>query len=436
MSSIPAHGADLPQHDSGHRGVSSVVSSDALELENITLNPRNARKMSVPFFAVGVLGLGLTIAGAMTTENGLKHALSAYHIGFSSVLGLTLGSLFWVMVMYLVNANWFGPLRRQFENVFSMVWVCAAMFAPLLLIELVNSGVLFKWMDPAITAGDVIYEHKSGYLNPVFFIIRAVIYFSVWGFLAYRFGSSSLEQDRTGDPEITRKNRHTAGWGMLLFALTTAFAGFDWLMGLDFHFFSTMWGVYFFAGGAFSAIAMNAVIIGSLRSSGRLTGVVNDDHSHDLGKLMFGFTVFWAYIAFSQYFLIWYSNIPEETAYYLHRQTEWSTLTYTLVIGHFIVPFLLLLPRPAKRNFKLLTLVGLALLVVHVLDMTWIIRPMTYLKTEASDPGLGGIWLDVAGILGVLGIFVGMLIRRIYSVPLVAYNDPRLARGIKHKNYV
>lgn len=436
MSSIPAHGADLHDHGQAHQGLSSVVSSDALVHENITLDPRNVNKISIPFFGVALLGLALTIAGALTMENGLKHAMTAYHIGFSAVLGLTLGSLFWVMIMYLVNANWFGPLRRQFENVFSMIGVCALLFIPILFIELINSGVLFKWLDPEIVAGDVIYEHKSAYLNAAFFVVRAVIYFAVWGFLAYRFGNSSLEQDRTGDKQITRKNRFTAGWGMLAFALTTAFAGFDWLMGLDFHFFSTMWGVYFFSGGVFAALAMNAVIIGLARAHGRLTNVVNDDHSHDLGKLMFGFTAFWAYIAFSQYFLIWYSNIPEETAYFLFRQVEWTLLTYVLVLGHFVLPFLILLPRPAKRNYKLLTAMGFFLLLMHVLDMVWIVRPMAYLKTDAVDPGVSAIWLDIAGIAGVICLYTGFLIRRIYSVPLVAYNDPRLARGIAHKNYV
>ncbi|MEO0511923.1 MAG: hypothetical protein AAF108_03395 [Planctomycetota bacterium] len=437
MTSIPAGASDQGAGAKpGHVGESVVVSSEALRRENITLDPSNAARISLPFLGVGGLLLIVAIVAAVTQPNGLKHALGAYHVGFMSVLAITLGAMFWTMVMYLVNAGWFGPLRRQFENIFTMVGVCAALFVPILAIELFSSGVLFKWMNPEVTAGDVIYDVKAPFLNSPFFIVRAVIYFVVWGVLAYRLSSLSLEQDRTGDRWLTQKARYTSGWGVLLFALTTAFAGFDWLMTLDYHFFSTMWGVYFFAGGAFGSLALVATQLGLLRRAGRLDGVVTEEHSHDLGKLLFGFSVFWAYIAFSQYFLIYYSNIPEETAFYLARMQDWLPLTIVIVAGHFVFPFFVLLPRPLKRRAGWIGVVGALLLLVHLLDTTWVVRPMIYLKSEAPDPGLAGMWIDIAGTGGVVCVYLGFLIRRVFSVPLVAFNDPRIARGLGHKNYV
>jgi hypothetical protein len=420
--------------------MSHAVSGDPrLALENITFREPRAATLAAILGIAGVAGLGLTILGSATV--GPKHVLAAYHVGLISAIGMALGSLFWVMLFHILNAKWPVTIRRQFENVMRAMWLCAILFIPLLIIEVVSRGVLFKWMDPSVTAGDVLYEHKSGFLNPPFFVLRAVLYFGIWLALIARFWGWQREQDRTGSKEPSSRARFTSAPGLLIFALSTAFAGFDWLMSLDYHFFSTMWGVYFFAGAAYSAMALNILITSLLRGAGRLEGVVTDEHGHDQGKLLFGFTVFWAYIAFSQYFLIWYSNIPEETRFMDFRQEMYPIATAALIVGHFVLPFLFLLPRPAKRKTAYVAFFAGCALAIHVLDIWWIIRPMA----DASLMGKGKIdapmgasaaWIDLAAIVGVLGLFGAVVVRNVVSGPLIGVNDPRLGECLHHKNYV
>ncbi|MGP1272347.1 MAG: hypothetical protein ACTS22_03360 [Phycisphaerales bacterium] len=426
--------------------LSQILTGDGrLNADNITLRGRSPSLLVGVLAAIGVLGLVLTVIGSQVVsedaKDGLRYALAAYHVGFTVALGLSLGSLFWVMVFHVIGVKWSVTIRRQFEQVMRAMWVCMLLFIPLLLIETMSNGVLFKWMDPAYTAGDVLYEHKAGYLNIPFFILRAAIYFGLWILMVSMFWSYERRQDETADRWLSNKARFTSSWGLLVFGLTVAFAAFDWLMTLDFHFFSTMWGVYFFAGAAYSAMALNILITSLLRGSGRLSGVVTVEHGHDQAKLLFAFTVFWAYIAFSQYFLIWYSNIPEETRYFDFRQEQYPVATMVLILGHFVLPFLFLLPRPAKRKTAFVAFFAGCALALHILDVWWIVRPMADAKLIASgkitEPkGLSVAWLDLAAILGVLGIFGAVVVRNVFSGPLVALNDPRLPRCLHHKNYV
>jgi hypothetical protein len=174
------------------------------------------------------------------------------------------------------------------------------------------------------------------------------------------------------------------------------------------------------------------------RRAGKLNGLVTDEHFHDLAKLMFAFTVFWAYIAFSQYFLIWYANIPEETAFMLARKSGgWEHYSTFLVFGHFLLPFFILLWRFVRRSMMLLAAIGVWMMFMHVIDIAWIVRPFVYGPAEFADKiNFGRIWIDIAGVVGVLGIFFGLVIRNVFSGPLVAINDPRLPEALHHRNYV
>lgn len=390
---------------------------------------------SVVFLVIGLLGLGVTVAAGFTGH--LKHALAAYHVGVMSCLAMALGCLFWVMAFHLTQAGWSTTIRRQFENVMMLLPVLALMVAPVLVIEVWTGGQLFTWMNKDIAHGDVLLERKSAYLNPMFFMGRALIYLFVWSYLSSKLFRYSIEQDRTGNKWLTNQARFTSAWGMLLFALTTAFAAFDWLMSADYRYFSTMWGVYYFAGAAFSSIPVVVLILARLRASGRLEGLVTEEHTHDLGKLMFGFTVFWAYIGFGQYFLTWYANIPEETAYFLFRKSYgWEYVSMFLVIGHFLVPFYLLLWRFMRRSLRLLSIMAAWAILCQVVDIAWIVRPMVYALDEADKIHLDRIWLDIAGVVGVMGIFFGLLIRRVNAAPLIPLRDPRLPEALHHRNYV
>ncbi len=417
----------------------------ALAEDNISLPAGAGTKLSALCFGVALVGLALTLLGAVVVN--VKHALAAYQVGVMSVLGIALGSMFFIMIFHLVNAGWHATIKRQWEHLLSMLPLCVLLVFPVLAIEVIravlageNGGdgfLLFEWLNPAI-ASTFLIEHKAGFLNAPFWLLRFVLYAAIWIFLAQRLYSLSKQQDLTGDRWLTQKARFMSGWGTLVLALTSSFAAFDWMMSMDYRFFSTMWGVYYFAASAGASVATLVIVLAILRGMGRLTGAVTDEHFRDLGKFLFAFSVFWAYIGFSQYFLIWYANIPEETAYYLRRMTGgWEALSFFLIVGHFVVPFVLLLFRPVKHSTIGLALVSAWLLAMHVLDMVWIIRPMVYVQDWAvRDPGPTGWWLDVAAIVGVFALFAGVLIRKITSGPLVAANDPYLDEGLKHKNYV
>jgi hypothetical protein len=404
--------------------------------ENITLPPQKGDSLSLILLVVGAAGLLVTIAGAMLIPGGLRHALAAYHIGAMSALAISLGGLFFVMAFLLTAAGWSATVRRQFEHLMRLVPIAALFVAPVLIIELATGGQLFQWLNPELRRTDYLLEIKAPYLNPLFFAIRAVIYIFVWWSLSRLLWGYSKEQDATGDKWLTNRGARTSTWGMLLFALTVAFAAFDWLMSMDFRFFSTIWGVYYFAGAAYASLGVVAVVFSLCIHNGKLKGLVTEEHLHDIAKLMFAFTVFWAYIAFSQYFLIWYANIPEETAFMLARKTGgWEHYSTLLVFGHFLLPFFILLWRYVRRTPLVLAAVGVWMVAMHIIDIAWIVRPFVY-GTEIDKIRIDRIWLDIAGIVGVLGIFFGLLVRNIFSGPLVATKDPRMDEALHHRNYV
>ncbi len=433
MSHSISHAAGANGHAATHSDPHAhAVPAAALAHDN-THAPGFAKGLSALCLLVGLAGCAGVVAYAfMGGEKGPKHALASYHVGATVALGLTLGPLGVVMIMHQVMAGWVVTLRRQFENAAAMIPVALLLLLP----GLIFAPKLWKWMsdDPAVK-GDVILQAKAGFLNPTFFYIRVAFYFAVWGFFALRLYKYSTRQDATGDKWLTNKAKFLSAPGLLFFALCTAFGSFDLVMSLDYHWFSTMFGVYFFAGNMVSGLALVAVVLGLLRASGKLQGLVTAEHFHDLGKLMFGFTVFWAYIGFSQYFLYWYANIPEETAWYVLRtENGWEIFGTALILGRFIIPFLILIFRDVKRSPVLLPLVGLWIIAGQCLDMFWNIRPIVYKGIEPATMGLS--WVDLAGIAGPLGLWLGLLLRRVAATPLIPLKEPKLLEAVAHKNYV
>lgn len=393
--------------------------------------------LSMLFLVMGVAGILATVA-SMFMGAGKLHALASFQFAAMGGLAICLGGMFFTLVMNLFAAGWSVTLRRQFENlmVLAPVMLIVASIVPLYDL-FVSHGLLYTWMNPD-NATNVLLHKKAAYLNGGFFCVRLMIYFTLWSIIAWKMSGYSTRQDQNGDKWLTAKARFTSAWATLVFALTTAFCAFDLLMSLDFRFFSTMWGVYYFAATAFSGIATTVLILSLLRQAGKLEGLVTPEHFHDAGKLMFTFTVFWAYIAFSQYFLIWYSNIPEETAWFLVRQKDgWQYVFYLLCLGHFVAPFLILLFRSVKRSYRALMFVALWMIFIHFTDMFYIVRPMvtTRAGAEGMTP-LTGIWIDIAALLGVIGILGFLLVRRISSVSLIPTRDPRLPEALHHTNYV
>ena len=288
---------------------------------------------------------------------------------------------------------------------------------------------LYSWTVPGAAEHDALLQWKAPYLNVPFFLIRAAVFFGIWSFIALLYYRGSRSQDATGDPAVSARLRLLAGPSIIVLALTQTFASFDWIMSLTPHWYSTMFGVYFFAGSFVGFIALLSVVVAAMRGAGLLDTVVTPEHLHDVGKFLFAFTAFWAYIAFSQFFLMWYGNLPEETIWFKTRmEGSWLQVSLFLMAGHFGAPFFYLMGRTVKRNGTTLAVGGAWVLTMHFVDLYWQVMPT--LHPEGFRPSV----LDVAALVTVGGCFVAAvswLMRRQALVPL---RDPRLAESLAFEN--
>ncbi len=426
----------LSDADWAHR-LEGFASDARLHEDNINISASVAAKIGRPMLLLGLLMLVVSVIGIFTV--GFKQTLAGLEIGVFTILTISLGSLFWVMVFHALNAGWSITLRRQFENLASLVWIPALCLVVIALIEVFAGGVLLTWLDPAVRDGNYLLKKKAPYLNDTFFIVRVFIYAISWITLSRILLGWSRKADETGDRALGRKARFWSSFGIPVFAFSTAFCSFDFLMSLDYRFFSTMWGVYFFASCALGSASAIAIIAALLKSAGKLQGLVTEEHFHDLGKLMFAFIVFWAYVTFSQYFLIWYSNIPEETIWFTaRREIGFDWLFKVMILGHFAAPFLILIWRQAKRSPKILSIMGVYLIVMIALDMAWIILPMLAVgdSQSAVSPTISALLINAASALGVIMVFGWFVCNKITKSPLIPTKDPMLHEALKHKNYV
>jgi hypothetical protein len=346
-------------------------------------------------------------------------------VSFLFFLSLALGGLFFVLIQYATQGGWGIVLRRIGETIFVMLPVMAALFLPVLL----GLHDLFEWSHADAVEQDALLQWKAPYLNVPFFLVRAALYFGLWSFIAVLYYRGSRGQDVTGDPRVSARLRRLAGPSIIILALTQTFASVDWIMSLTPHWYSTMFGVYFFAGSFVGFIALLSVVAVAMRGAGLLDTVISAEHLQDIGKFLFAFTAFWAYIGFSQFFLMWYANLPEETIWYQARiEGSWLTVSIVLMVGHFVVPFFYLMGRAVKRRGSTLAIGGAWLLAMHFLDLYWQVMPT--LHPEGFRPSL----LDVAAFVTVGGCFVAgasSLLRRHALVPL---RDPRLSESLALEN--
>lgn len=370
---------------------------------------------------IGGIGLAACAAGWIMDAKQFFHSYLTAFVFWASI---SLGGLFFTLLHHLVGATWSVVLRRISETVMAVLPLMVVFFIPIIF----GLHTLYHWSHPEAVAGDAILQKKAGYLNEPFFLIRTLIYFLIWsvfGAILYRM---SVKQD-TGNTGVNGKMRSISAPGMILFALSITYASFDWLMSLDPHWYSTIFGAYYFAGSFLGAVSFFVLIAYYLRTKNILHDKITEEHYHDLGKWMFGFTIFWAYMAFSQFFLIWYANIPEETAFYLHRwEGSWQTMSLILLFGQFVFPFFLLMIRAAKRNPRYLAGVAVFVLIMHWIDMYWLVLP-NLLKT-----GFQFSWMDPACLMGIGGIFVWYFWFRLKRHPIVPVMDPKLDQSINIKN--
>lgn len=373
-------------------------------------------------FGVGAVGLIASGIGYFFQKD---HFFFSYLVSFTYFSSIGLAALLLVMIHHITKSDWGTAIRRIPESLASNFWIWAIFLIPVLL----GMHTLYHWTHIEDVMADPILAGKRAFLNEPFFIFRQVLYFSIWGFLGYKLHKTSVEMDRTGDWDLTGLLRKVSAPGILILALTLAFAGFDWLMSLDPHWFSTMFGVYFFAMSFQALFPVLILMILWMRRNGILAKTITSGHIYDLGGWFFGFTVFYAYIAFSQFLLIYYANIPEETLWFYHRlEGSWSVVTWALLIGRFLLPFILLLNRDNKRMTGLLAFVSVLVLVMHFVELHWIAMPIL------NHHGVHLSWIDLTTFLGLGGMFFGLFFRRLASGHLVPIHDPNLKASL-HKEF-
>ena len=372
---------------------------------------------------VGVIGLVAAAAGAFFSPGQFFHA---YLLAYLFWLAAALGGLALTMLQHLSGGGWGVVLRRTFEAAARTLPWMALLFVPLVF----GLRDLYPWTDTAMVAEDPILREKALYLNTPFFLARAAACFAVWIGLALLLTRWSAGQDRTGDPALAVRMRNTSAVGMVLYFLTMTVAAIDWAMSLEPHWFSTMYGFLFVIGQGLMGLAIAIVVARRLSREAPMSGVFNAGHFHDFGKLLFAFTMVWAYLSFSQFLIIWSANLPEEIPWYQHRMSHgWEYIGLALVAFHFAVPFIVLLSRRSKRNAAILAGMALWLIAARFLDLFFMIGP------EAYPNGLAFHWLDVAAPVGLGGVWVALFISNLKSRPLLPLHDAGLENALHAQHH-
>jgi hypothetical protein len=393
---------------------------------------------------VAMAGVGLS-SGDLASASRFWHA---YLAAYMFVCSIALGAMIFVLLQNVTSAGWSVTVRRIAELITMTFPLLGLLALPLVYNVWFGHGELFLWSDThsKLLEGNPglvhLIEAKSGYLNKTFFTIRMGVYFLSWILVSRWAFNTSLKQDQTGDPLLTNKLKKFSAPAIPLMALTLTFFSLDMLMSLDPAWFSTIFGVYYFAGGFGAFMALLGILSKKLGEEGILKGFVRDEHYHDIGKLTFAFVMFWGYIAFSQYILIWYANIPEETAWYLERShMPWARVEVLFVLK-FIVPFLGLMSRHMKRVPGRMVIFGSWMLLMQLYDMFFLVLPshatnLTALgATEAAhDFGVFPIGIpELFCTLGMVLIFAGGIARAFSKHSILAVRDPRMTETMTFHN--
>jgi len=363
---------------------------------------------------VGLVGLLLAFLAAVRDP---EHFWPSYLFGYLFWLGLSIGSAAVVMVHHVTGGRWGFVVRRLLEAGARTIVLMAVLFVPLI----VGLPHLYEWTHAEVVAADEVLRHKSRYLNIPFFSLRAVVYFVVWIALAHLVTTWSYAQDRTGEPIFSRRLRALSGPGLVLYGGTVTFAAVDWVMSLEPHWYSTIYGIMFILGQVLTAFAAAILCAAWLARSRPLSEVATSDAFHDLGNLLLAFVMLWAYVAFSQFLIIWSGNLPEEIPWYMRRtRGRWGEVAGLLIVFHFAVPFLLLLSRAVKRNVRALAAVAGMILAMRVVDLYWIVVP------AFAEKGIGAHWSSVATFVGIGGVWIALWAREVTRHELIPLGDPGL----------
>jgi len=371
--------------------------------------------------AAGIAGLALCGYGASVST---AQFFQSYLLGYLFWIGIALGSLALVALHHLVGGGWGFTIQRVLESSTKTLPLMIVLFIPLFF----GMKELYLWARPEAVATDEILQHKAPYLNTTFFWIRAAAYFTIWAVFIFLMNKWSREQDLTGELATTRRMQMLGGPALVVYVLTVTFASVDWVMSLDPHWFSTIYGIIFVVAQGLASLAFAIIVVAKLAAHKPLADVITPKQFHDLGTLLLAFVMFWAYVAFSQFLIMWSGNLPEEIPWYIHRtHGGWGVIGVLLVIFHFAIPFVLLLMRTVKQRANVLIKVAVLIVIMRLVDLFWIVTPNFHPESFSIH------WLDFAAPLGIGGIWIAVFLRQLQSLPLLPMNDPRLHEAFHHE---
>jgi hypothetical protein len=397
---------------------------------------------------VGIAGIVLTILGLFVSDG---HGVAlAWLVGISFWTAIAIGMLMLVMIHHILDASWSVVLRRQFEHCLSAFPWLMLLFSPLVIVSLTgHHDYIWSWMNPehVIHGGhtvshDPLYVKKSGFLNIPMFVAMYFVCFGAWIWLSARLRKASFSQDVDDDLKWTLMNRKTAAFGLAVGAITLTLASIFWIKSLEYHWFSTMYGVWFFANCVRGALSIGILITLCLYKRGDYKGVLNTNHLYSAGMLIFAFTVFWAYVTFSQYFLIWNANVPEETFWYNLREitkagepSQWKYVGMVILFGHFLFPFLYLLSYKNKIIHSRIKFIVVCILVTIAIDLIYNILPALKTENGLGDPlpflSINLLWIATS-IIGVGGVFFWAYQKSFPKAKLIPIRDPRISECLTH----
>jgi len=379
--------------------------------------PSSISKIGMTLLAVGVI---LGVAAFFVDHS---RAVYNYLIAFTFMISVGVGALFLIALEYIVGADWSVPIRRVVEFFAATIPLLAILVIPLLL----NVGELFHWSHPEAVAEDKILNAKAPYLNVTFFIVRVFVLIGLWSLFYFFFVRNSKKQDTSKDQKLTTINIRLSAIFIPIFALTITISAIDWLMSVEPHWFSTIIGVYFFSGTVIAALAAVTLATVLLKENGYLHPAMTNDHLYSLGALMFAFVNFWGYIAFSQYMLIWYADLPEETFWFMQKwEGSWAIFSIGLIIIKFLVPYIVLVSQPSKMDPKKLKFIAVWLLFAHFYDLFWFVMP----EMEQLSGGYSFSWIDLVFPIAAVRLIILVFNMKAKKENLIPIGDPKLQRGL------
>ena len=392
------------------------------------------------FLIAGLAGLALTAVGFLVSDAKQAVAL-CYLVGITYWTAACIGMLLLVLIHHIVDAGWSTVIRRQFEHGLAAFFWLGVLFLPLLISAWMKPGLVWPWMDKLhelhgghTVGADPLYLKKESFLNLRMFTGMTVGFFLVWVWLSARLRKASFAQDKDGDTKWTFMNRRTAAFGIPLTALALSFAAIYWMKSLEYHWFSTMYGVWFFANCVRAGLAFGVIITCWLYARGDYKGIYNTNQFHCLVALAYAFVVFWAYVTFSQYFLIWNANVPEETFWYNIRETgDWVWVGMLLLFGHFFVPFLAWLSYRRKSTRGPALKISIWVAAIILVDICYNVLPA--LKDAHDEPlpflSLNLLWV-LTSVVGVGGVCVWAYLKSFATAKLIPIRDPRIVESLTY----